>query len=100
MRQGRTSIIIAHRLSTIMDADLIVVMKDGEVAETGDPLMRPCAACWELTLPSTSLTASQDCGLIGDGQLLYSLPSRSAASKTTVDMQLAFSLLPQVRMLH
>ena len=34
--KGRTSIVIAHRLSTIRDADVIVVIKDGVVAEAGD----------------------------------------------------------------
>jgi ATP-binding cassette, subfamily B, multidrug efflux pump len=33
---GRTSFIIAHRLSTIRDADIILVMKDGEIIEQGD----------------------------------------------------------------
>ena len=33
--QGRTSFIVAHRLSTILDADLILVMKDGAVIEQG-----------------------------------------------------------------
>ncbi len=33
--EGRTSFIIAHRLSTIKDADMIVVMVDGMIAETG-----------------------------------------------------------------
>ena len=33
---GRTSIIIAHRLSTIRDADKIIVLKDGQVAEEGN----------------------------------------------------------------
>lgn len=33
--KGRTSIVIAHRLSTVMDADQILVIKDGRVAEQG-----------------------------------------------------------------
>ncbi len=35
MMEGRTSFIVAHRLSTIKEADLIIVMKDGKVIETG-----------------------------------------------------------------
>ncbi|MCB5945077.1 ABC transporter ATP-binding protein [Acidocella sp. KAb 2-4] len=35
LRQGRTTIVVAHRLSTVRDADLIVVMADGQVAEFG-----------------------------------------------------------------
>ncbi len=33
--EGRTSIVIAHRLSTIRDADLILVVEDGRIAESG-----------------------------------------------------------------
>ena len=33
---GRTSFVIAHRLSTIKDADLILVMKDGDIIEQGN----------------------------------------------------------------
>ncbi len=36
LMQGRTSLIIAHRLSTIRDADMIVVLKNGCIAESGD----------------------------------------------------------------
>ena len=36
MMQGRTSFIIAHRLSTIRDADIILVLKDGDIVETGN----------------------------------------------------------------
>ena len=35
LMEGRTSFIIAHRLSTIKNADLILVMKDGDIVETG-----------------------------------------------------------------
>ena len=34
--KGRTNLVIAHRLSTIMDADCVIVLKDGLVAERGD----------------------------------------------------------------
>ena len=34
-REGRTSVVIAHRLSTIHNADMIVVIKDGEAIESG-----------------------------------------------------------------
>lgn len=36
LTEGRTSFIIAHRLSTIRDADLILVMRDGDIVETGN----------------------------------------------------------------
>lgn len=36
LTRGRTSFVIAHRLSTIKNADLILVMKDGDVIESGD----------------------------------------------------------------
>jgi ATP-binding cassette subfamily C protein CydCD len=42
LKSDRTTLVIAHRLSTVREADTIVVMADGRVAETGshDELMR------------------------------------------------------------
>lgn len=36
LTKNRTSFVIAHRLSTIKNADLILVMKDGDVIESGN----------------------------------------------------------------
>jgi ATP-binding cassette subfamily B protein len=36
LMKGRTSFVIAHRLSTIRDADIILVMKDGDIVEQGN----------------------------------------------------------------
>ena len=36
MMEGRTSFIVAHRVSTIREADIILVMKDGNIIEQGD----------------------------------------------------------------
>ena len=36
LMKRRTSFVIAHRLSTIRDADLILVMKDGDIVEHGN----------------------------------------------------------------
>ena len=36
LMKGRTSFVIAHRLSTIRDADVILVMRDGDIIEQGN----------------------------------------------------------------
>jgi len=36
LRSGRTSFVIAHRLSTIRDADVILVMREGDIVEQGN----------------------------------------------------------------
>ena len=50
MMENRTSFVIAHRLSTIRHADVILMMKDGNVIEQGshEELMRAGGAYCEL----------------------------------------------------
>ena len=36
LTEGRTSFVVAHRLTTVKNADLIIVMKDGHIVETGN----------------------------------------------------------------
>lgn len=50
LMEGRTSFIIAHRLSTIRDVDRIVVMKDGNIVETGthESLLEAKGLYWKL----------------------------------------------------
>ena len=50
LRSDRTSFVIAHRLSTIRDADLILVMEDGQIVEQGthDQLLAAEGAYWRL----------------------------------------------------
>ena len=50
LMKGRTSFVIAHRLSTIVDADLILMMRDGDIIEQGthDELLRAGGAYAEL----------------------------------------------------
>lgn len=56
LTKGRTSFVIAHRLSTIKNADLILVMKDGDVIESGthDSLMAATAS-----MPDSTTASSQ-----------------------------------------
>jgi ATP-binding cassette subfamily B protein len=50
LMEGRTAFIIAHRLSTIRDADLILVMNDGDIVEQGshEGLLEKRGFYWEL----------------------------------------------------
>ena len=51
LMKGRTSFVIAHRLSTIRDADLILVMKDGDIVEQGnhEELLKQGGLCKDLS---------------------------------------------------
>jgi ATP-binding cassette, subfamily B, bacterial len=56
LRAGRTTIIIAHRLSTVVDADRIVLLRDGAVLAEGrhDELVRECSYYASLVHASTN----------------------------------------------
>jgi ATP-binding cassette subfamily B protein len=55
LREGRTTLVIAHRLSTVVDADRIVVLKDGRVLAEGrhEELLHSCAYYASLVGAST-----------------------------------------------
>nr|WP_246221493.1 ABC transporter ATP-binding protein [Phytoactinopolyspora mesophila] len=50
LRHGRTTVVVAHRLSTVADADVVVVLEAGRIAESGAPaeLMRARGAWRDL----------------------------------------------------
>nr|XP_008121316.1 PREDICTED: ATP-binding cassette sub-family B member 7, mitochondrial [Anolis carolinensis] len=63
MVQNRTSIFIAHRLSTVVDADEIIVLDQGQVAERGkhmDLLLRPGSLYYEMWHTQSSRMLSRD----------------------------------------
>ena len=45
LMKGRTSFVIAHRLSTIKNADMILVMKDGDIIEQGTHCLLYTSRC-------------------------------------------------------
>lgn len=57
LMKGRTCIVIAHRLSTIRDADSIIVLSGGKIAEQGtrEELLNAHGAYWELEQSSLNL---------------------------------------------
>src|SRR5262249_31107484 len=74
LMHGRTTLIIAHRLSTIRNADPIIVLKDGQIAESGgrDELLARgglYAYLYNLQFgPSASAPVGETAGVKGDDQ--------------------------------
>ncbi|KAF5389039.1 hypothetical protein D9757_004956 [Collybiopsis confluens] len=61
LRQSRTSIFIAHRLRTIVEADLIVVLQDGRVAEQGthEELLKKAGLYYRMWQEQQALAAAE-----------------------------------------
>ncbi|KAK7008941.1 multidrug resistance protein 1 [Biomphalaria glabrata] len=76
--KGRTTIIIAHRLSTIKNADIIIVLDKGSVAEKGthDELMSKRGLYYNLVSSQIKLTTSADMKSM-KGNIQYSIPEAS-----------------------
>ncbi len=62
LREGRTSFVIAHRLSTIRDADIILVMEEGDIVEQGshEQLIAAEGAYWRLYRSQFEKAAIED----------------------------------------
>jgi ATP-binding cassette subfamily B protein len=85
LMKGRTTFVIAHRLSTVVNADRIIVLREGQIAESGThgQLMR-------IGGYYASLVKRQTCGLIrNEGEALVSQAPLSSALKLQ-------PLMPQV----
>jgi ATP-binding cassette subfamily B protein len=66
---GRTSFVVAHRLSTIIEADLIIVMKNGKVAEKGRHEELMAAGGYYRRLYSAQFAKEEERSLFGgDGE--------------------------------
>jgi ATP-binding cassette, subfamily B, multidrug efflux pump len=67
--KGRTSFVIAHRLSTIRNADLVLVLKDGEVIERGtfDSLMAAKGAFYNLYMSQFRPDLQSEAAISGNG---------------------------------
>ncbi|MCS6848500.1 MAG: ABC transporter ATP-binding protein [Anaerolineae bacterium] len=77
--KGRTAFVIAHRLSTVRDADLILVMRDGQIAEQGthDELMARRGLYYRL-VTAHKATGQDMAPLSGSGSQGASAPSIGA----------------------
>ncbi|SPT52466.1 Probable multidrug resistance ABC transporter ATP-binding/permease protein YheH [Actinomyces bovis] len=83
LRHGRTSFVIAHRLSTIRDADVILVMEDGDIVEQGshEQLIAKRGAYWELYQSQFNGPADEAEPAASDSGLALTQGKRSSASR-------------------
>ncbi|KAK8137173.1 ABC transporter protein [Apiospora sp. TS-2023a] len=64
LSRGRTTFVVAHRLSTVREADCILVVKDGRIAETGTHAQLLAAGGMYAQLSATSHCTTADNGLL------------------------------------
>jgi ATP-binding cassette, subfamily B, bacterial len=65
---GRTSFVVAHRLSTIVEADLILVMKDGRALERGTHAQLMSAGGYYRRLYAAQFAREEEAQLFGEGE--------------------------------
>lgn len=72
LTRGRTTFVVAHRLSTVMEADVLLVLKEGRIVEMGKPreLLRDRGefyGYWKLQNIATEETSEEEAAELGEG---------------------------------
>ena len=89
LTRGRTTLILAHRLSSVIDADRILTLRNGRVAEEGahDELMARRGVYWTLMAEQARETADRRADRFGDDARASESRDRDAAAMASAEAE-------------